>query len=238
MRGSVSGDKRGPPVRGLVAPRRRPARPGLDPRGRIGFNVTVGDVDRRRGTEGATSEPPARRVVHRHSRALAAVIALLGAILVVVGLAFLVAGGGRSAYDRILAVLFVGAPGVLLGGVALAQGWLVLRASVGVGEDGLRGVVPRAWAGGCAPPLRRLRVGWGEIRRLTRARVEYRWLGIPYTVPEYRIETDRGGWVLVRAFCPDPEALLGVVSERTGLPVEDRGFLRGRALPLPGASGT
>jgi hypothetical protein len=111
----------------------------------------------------------------------------------------------------------------LLGGGVLAvlAGYASWRTRIEISDDGLVVQAP-AWRACPLPPVRRLDVGWHELRAI-RARTErYRLLGLVRPAEAYEIVTTRGSIVLGGGFVADTEGVLLEVARRGGcLWIED-----------------
>jgi hypothetical protein len=162
---------------------------------------------------------PAGPVIFRPGRVTSAGIAVLGLLLCLLGLAMpLVARGGL--FDVLMALVFVTVPSLVGGSIALLQGWLRLWTRIAVDATGVELRIP-TWAGGCYLPLRHVGVRWDEIHGITCQQIVYgpvAMVSVPVT--EYTLQTARGRYTLTRAFCPQVETLIRLLSGNTGLQVE------------------
>lgn len=147
---------------------------------------------------------------------------LAGARLITLGLLCMAAAAALPLMlDSWPGVLLLG--GFLLPGglLALVVGYAACRTWIEIDDDGLFVQAP-AWRACPLPPLRRLDVGWHQLRAI-RARTErYRLLGLVRSAEAYEIVTASGSVVLRGGFVPETEALLLEAARRGGcLWIED-----------------
>ncbi len=159
--------------------------------------------------------------VVRPRRLTAALLLCLGLFCVVWALALL-----RLLASPLLGFLLMGLPLLLGGGVCMAQGLALWGARLEMDDQGLRLAAP-AWRGFPVPPLRRLALGWDEVRAVRRRREHYHVLVVgqvamplDLAVVVYRLETSQGPVVLGGNSLPRLESRMAELAVRAGVPVE------------------
>lgn len=165
---------------------------------------------------------PVHALVIRPSRWASGLIACIGLLLALNGFVFPFIIPMQGAYDLVMGLLFISFPGVMFGGFAFIQGWLRFRTFLSFDRDELCLRIPTVRAGGCFFPLQQGAVRWSDIQRVTATTCLYRII-IPFPVRQYALHTAQGSYVLAPAFCPDVEALVSLIAEHAGAPLEDLG---------------
>lgn len=169
------------------------------------------------------SEGQKQEVTVRPSPWTSSALAFLGFCLLLNGVMFPFLIHDQSPSDVVMGMVFISFPGVVFGSLAFLQGWLRLRTALVFDDDGLRMTIPTPLGGGCFFPLRQGQTRWNEVQRLTSTQCVYSILMLPFSVRQYTLHTTQGRYTLAPAFCPHLDKLFTIISEQTGVPVEDLG---------------
>ncbi|GIX46850.1 MAG: hypothetical protein KatS3mg131_1061 [Candidatus Tectimicrobiota bacterium] len=154
-----------------------------------------------------------RPVVVRPSRWASGLMVLLSLGVLLTGIAFPFVVRHQGTGDLLLAILFISLPGVMGGSLAFLQGWLRFRTFLAFDQDGLSMVIPTIRGGGCFFPLRKCRLRWGDLNRITAIECLYS-VGILFPVRQYTLHTAYARYTLAPAFCPRLEKVVRTIAER------------------------
>jgi hypothetical protein len=164
-----------------------------------------------------------RAVTVRPSPLTSSALVFVGFCLVLNGVMFPLLIHDQSLSDVMKGLVFISLPGVVFGSLAFLQGWLRFRTALVFDDDGLRLTIPTPMGGGCFFPLRQGQTKWSEVQRLTSTQCVYSILRIPFSIRQYTLQTAQDRYTLAPSFCPHLDKLFTIMSEQTGVSIEDLG---------------